>query len=335
MHSGCTIAVAFRRTLLALLLLTGALPLVACTTNAATGARHINYFSREEEIKIGEEAMPQLVSGYGGAVPDPELQQYVTSVGMSLVEHVEGDYGELPWEFTLLNSPVINAFALPGGKVFISRGLAERFDNEAQLAGVLGHEVGHVTAEHADRAMQRKLLLAGLAVGVGVAAGAATDEAWVGVAAGAAVSGAGVFALRYDRNQESESDKLGMRYMTAAGWDPRGMRQVMEVLKEASAGSSQPEWLSTHPLPSTRIDRIDKMLRSDKYQRVMQDGEHGFYEARFRQRYLERSLALPPAPEPQRTGGVGGYGDPAFAQAYGWCAVCAARAELARRADSN
>lgn len=288
-----------------------------CKINPATGRQQFDFLSQAEEIRIGSEAAPELTEGYGGPVPDLKVTNYVHGVGDTLARQVEDEYQDLPWEFTLLNSDVINAFALPGGKVFVSRALVERFDNEAQLAGVLGHEIGHVTAEHADRAMQRQFVLAGLAVGAGMAAG--SDES-ARVAVGALVTGAGVFALRYDRNQESQADHLGMRYMSRAGYDPRGMLQVMHVLQAASQSGKQPEWLSTHPLPSTRIDQIEDRLNRDHYQRAMNDGHHGFYQSRFRANCLDRLERLPPAPQVLR--------DVEFDLAHtdSWCAICAANA---------
>lgn len=286
----------------------------SCTTNEATGRSHLNFLSREQEIQLGEEAMPELVQGYGGAITDPAITGYMRDIGLTLAEQTEGDYRTLPWEFTLLDSEVINAFALPGGKVFVSRGLAEKFENEAQLAGVLGHEIGHVTAEHADQGMQRQIALAGLAVGIGIAAG--SDDA-MQMAAGAIVSGAGVFALTFSREQENEADKLGMRYMTAAGYNPEGMLQLMMVLKESSEGAgAPPEWLSTHPLPQTRIKLIQERLQKDKYAEASASGD-GFYAERFRAQFLEPIRRLPP---PRRGSARLDLSNPSS-----WCAVCASR----------
>jgi len=294
--------------------LAGALlaPLGACTTNKATGKSQLNFLSRSQEIQLGEEAMPELVQGYGGAVTDPALTGYVRDIGLTLVEQTEGDYRTLPWEFTLLDSDVINAFALPGGKVFVSRALAEKFENEAELAAVLGHEIGHVTAEHADQGMQRQIALAGLAVGIGIAAG--SDET-MQIAAGALVSGAGVFALTFSRDQENEADKLGMRYMTAAGYNPEGMLELMMVLKESSeGGGAPPEWLSTHPLPATRIKLIQERLKKEKYADAAESGD-GFYAERFRVQFLEPLKRLPP---PKKSASRMDLSNPSL-----WCAVCA------------
>ncbi|MEM8834577.1 MAG: M48 family metalloprotease, partial [Planctomycetota bacterium] len=228
---------------IALTVLLLALPLVggcATKTNAATGQRQFDSLSREQEIAMGEASMPELIQAYGGAVPSAGAQQYVTDIGRRMSALTEADYPSLPWEFTFLNSDVINAFALPGGKVFVTRGLVERMTNEAQLAGVIGHEIGHVTAEHIDDQLtkQRSIQIAGViaAIGVGIAAG--QDNAAVGAAAGGAIlTGAGLYSLTFGRDDELEADELGMRYMTRAGYHPRGMRQLMEILAEASSGA--------------------------------------------------------------------------------------------------
>ncbi|TVQ80299.1 MAG: hypothetical protein EA380_03425 [Phycisphaeraceae bacterium] len=259
-----------------------------CSTNPATGRSQLNLLSRAHEISIGSEAQPQLVAEYGGEVRDPQLRAYVTRVGMSMVEYTEGDFRDLPWEFTLLDSDVINAFALPGGKVFVSRGLVQKMTNEAQLAAVLGHEIGHVTARHANDRISRQLILTGVVVGATVAAGQSdSDLVRVGVPVLVGTTGTG-FSLSFDRNQELESDRLGMRYMTRAGYDPRGMLQLMEILRDASGERSQPEWLSTHPLPETRIRAIEQRLASGSYSRMIDAPTHSLYEERFRREFLSR-----------------------------------------------
>lgn len=258
-------------------------PLAGCTTNAATGRRQFDSMSRADEIALGSEAAPQLAAEYGGAVPNESLQAYVTRVGMSMVPHVEGDYASLPWEFTLLESDVINAFALPGGKVFITRGLAEKLDDEAELAGVLGHEIGHVTAEHADKRVSSQYLAAGAAVLAGLATqGEESEIVRVGVPV---LVGAGgqAFLLKFGRDEELEADKLGMRYMSKAGYDPAGQLDVMRVLAEASDGPRQLEFLSTHPYPETRISAIQKKLQGQ-----YKDTHGQRFESRYRSEFLSR-----------------------------------------------
>ncbi len=309
---------ALRPARFALVLLGLAAGLSACTTNKATGRSQFNSLSREDEIALGNEAGPQLTQEYGGAVTDPRINSYVSRVGMSLAKQTEADYSTLPWTFTLLNSPVINAFALPGGKVFLSRGLAEKFENEAQLAGVLGHEVGHVTAEHADRAVTRQVLLGVGAVTAGVLAG---DDTAMQVAAGVLVTSAGVFALTYSREQENESDKLGMRYMVAAGYHPKGMLQVMQVLAEASkGGGAPPEFLSTHPAPATRVGIIQKRLDTEYATLIKEKGDTLIVgEERFRKEFLEPISKIPMPVQKPAQGAID------LDQPWTWCAHCAAK----------
>lgn len=265
--------------------------LSGCVTNAATGKRQFNPLSRDSEIAIGEEALPQLTQEYGGAVTDPAINQYLTSIGMSLVNQTEGDYRSLPWKFTLLNSSVINAFALPGGKVFISRALAQEFSNEAEMAGVLGHEIGHVTAEHADRAIARA---AGLQFGASLAGAFVGDSGLAQLVAAVVIDGTGKFAMKYDRAQENESDELGMRYMAQAGYDPRGMLRVMQILAEASeASGAPPEWLSTHPAPESRIKTIQERLNTPQYREILAQPSLIVNEAKFRRDFLDRLRNVP------------------------------------------
>ncbi|MEQ8850519.1 MAG: M48 family metalloprotease [Phycisphaerales bacterium] len=236
----------------------------ACTTNAATGRSQLNLISRNQEIAMGAGAAPELTKEYGGEVADAGVRSYVRSIGEELAQHTEADYPSLPWEFTVLDSDVINAFALPGGKVFISRALAEKLTNEAQLASILGHEIGHVTAQHVDERMSRQY---GLAIGGSLlgALASGSESQWGAIGAQAAITGAGLYALSFDRNQESESDALGIRYMVRAGYNPIGSLQAMQVLADEAGGSGGgvQDWFTTHPHPGTRVGRIRDILERD------------------------------------------------------------------------
>lgn len=235
-----------------------------CATNPATGRYQFKTLSREEEIQLGQEAMPALVQEYGGTYPSPALSAYVTEVGMKLAAQVEDPQkASLPWEFTVLDSEVINAFALPGGKVFISVGLLREFTCEAQLAGVLGHEVGHVTADHAEQRMGQATTVQVLGQVVGAAASIFGGDPGIAQAAGLLVgSGGQGFLLKFSRDQESEADALGIRYMVRAGYDPQGLLDVMQILKAASEADRSIEMLSTHPYPETRLKRVAALLQS-------------------------------------------------------------------------
>ena len=260
-----------------------------CSTNPATGKMQLNFISENKEIALGVEAQPQFLQENGGEVPSPRTLGYVKRIGHRLAEVSERP--QLPWEFHVLDSAQINAFALPGGKVFISRGLMSRMTNEAQLAGVLGHEVGHVTAQHVSTRMSRAIGLQVGLVAVGAAASVSNDR-WLQVlgVGGSAVGGA--YLLKFGRDQESQSDELGVRYMTRLGYDPRAQIDVMQILKEASGGGHGSEFFATHPLPDTRIKRLQKHITEafpDVTGRQWRLGEEDF-----RQNVLEVFAKLPP-----------------------------------------
>ncbi len=285
-----------RRFLLTLLLtVTPLLMLGGCSTNPATGRSQLNVLSREEEIQLGAEAAPQFVEQNGGEVPSETIRRYVSEVGHKLAALSERP--ELPWEFFVLDSKQINAFALPGGKVFMSRGLLEKMDNEAQLAGVLGHEIGHVTAKHINDRMAQAIGwgIAGAAIGV---AGQVTDEDWLTVLGVGVGVGGGVYQLSFSRGQETESDELGVRYMTEAGYNPVAQIQVMEILLQASGGGGGSDFFSTHPNPRKRIDDLQKLIPS-KYPDYEDASKYRFYHDRFKEKVLDELEKLPPPPEPK------------------------------------
>ena len=253
-----------------------------CSTNPATGKSQLLLLSTEEEVALGTEAKPELVQEYGGESRSPELRAYVTEVGQKLVKQVEPEYTDLPWEFTVLESDVINAFALPGGKVFISRGLMDLLDSEAELAGVLGHEIGHVTGKHINERISQAMVIQGGAV---IASEATSGGSWGSVVPLLVGVGGQGYLLSFGRGQESQSDELGVKYMTKAGYNPAGMMGVLEVLLEASKGSSTPEFLSTHPHPETRIETVKKLL-AGPYAYTQNNPDFGLGELEYRSRAM-------------------------------------------------
>lgn len=271
-----------------ILLLCVAWLLPACSINPATGQRQFNVLSQQREIALGEEASPQFLAEYGGPIPSPAIREYVSNIGLRLASVSERP--NLPWEFHVVDSEVINAFALPGGKVFMSRGLLAKMNNEAQLAGVLGHEVGHVTAQHIGQQMSQAIAVQAVAVGLGIA-GAVSDEDWLKVLGVGANVGGGLYLLSFGRNQEIQSDELGVRYMTKLGYDPNGQVQVMKILKQASGGGGSIEFLSTHPLPDTRIEHLEKRIAAGT---DLSPGPYRFYEQRFKTNVLDELKKLDP-----------------------------------------
>lgn len=284
--------------------LVGALMLVpvGCSVNPATGERAFMIYSWEDEKRLGAEAAAGLTAQFGGEVEAEIPSDYVTEVGMKLVQGVEEGVPELDWEFTLLNTDVINAFALPGGKIFFTRGLAERLSDEAEMAGVLGHEIGHVTARHGNQRMSKQIgfnvLLAGAAVAVGTAESDSDVRKYGQVAVPGMAIGGNLVLLKYGRDDESEADMLGMRYMSRAGYDPSGQLRVMEVLQAASEGPRPIEWLATHPYPETRIERIESIL-AVQYPGAGDRSIYSVMSVEYQQRMLNPLSRLEPAPDAQ------------------------------------
>jgi len=264
---------------------------VGCSTNPATGRAQLNMLSEAEEVSIGEQAAPEFLAGNGGEIPDEQIRAYVSAMGHEMAAISERP--DLPWEFFVIDSAQINAFALPGGKVFMSRGLMQEMTNDAQLAGVLGHEIGHVTAQHIGQQMSQRMVVSGLLIGLGVAA-QTSDEDWVKILGVGAGAGGTLYLLSYGRDQESESDELGVRYMSAVGYNPVGQLQVMQILAKASEGADlPPEILSTHPLPETRIRRLEKHL-DERYPDHRQTGRYKLGVESFQTNVLDRLNKLPP-----------------------------------------
>lgn len=280
--------------MVAAVLLAGVVGMPGCSTNPATGRSQLNMLGEAEEIEIGKQAQPGFIKDYGGEIPSEPIRKYVNDLGHRLAAVSERP--SLPWTFTVLDSSVINAFALPGGKVFISRALIEKMDNEAQLAGVLGHEIGHVTAQHTGQQMSRAMVLQGAIAGLGVASGVAGSDytGYMQVLGVGAQAGGSVYLLKYGRDQETEADALGVRYMAKLGYNPVGQLQVMEILQKASGGGSQMEILSTHPLPATRIDRLNKLIKAT-YPGYDSPGTYRFGHDEFKAAVLDNLKKLPAA----------------------------------------
>ncbi len=222
--------------------------------NEVTGEKQYIALTPKQEIAMGLQAAPQMAQQHGGLHPDERAQALVDKVGNQLVQRSAAR--ETPWqfEFHLLRDPkTVNAFALPGGQCFITAALFNRLETEGQLAGVLGHEVGHVVARHSAQRIAKSNLTQGLIGAVVVASG---DQR----SAQAALMIGQMVNMKYGREDELESDVLGVRFMAKAGYDPRSLIGVMKILKEAGGGRSQPEFFSTHPDPENRVGRIKEAI---------------------------------------------------------------------------
>lgn len=221
------------------------LVLASCAVNPATGRRELMLVSEQQEIAMGREADPQISAAYG-LVDDPALQAYVSGLGLRLAAASERP--DLPWSFKVVDDPIVNAFALPGGFIYVTRGILSRFDSEAELAGVLGHEIGHVTARHSASQMSRQQLQQ---IGLGV--GMVVSERFRQYG-GIAAAGLQVMNLSYSRGDESQSDELGLRYISRLDYDADAMIGVFQMLAQAGGGGGGrlPEWQLTHPYPENR-----------------------------------------------------------------------------------
>jgi predicted Zn-dependent protease len=226
----------------------------ACATNPVTGKREISLVSEQQEIQMGQQGAQQVAQEVG-LIKDQALQNYLQSIGAAIA--TKSERPNLPWTFRAVDDPSPNAFALPGGYIFVTRGLLDLMNNEAELATVLGHEIGHVTARHSVQQMSQQQL-AQLALGVG-----AILSPTVAQLGEAASQGLGLLFLKYSRDDERQADDLGFRYALNQGYDVRYMDDVFRSLQrlgEASKESPLPSWLATHPGEAERIQTIDTKL---------------------------------------------------------------------------
>ncbi|ADC88969.1 peptidase M48 Ste24p [Thermocrinis albus DSM 14484] len=209
----------------------------------------------EEEIRIGKAYVPLAIEEMDGLYPDPQVQRYVSEVGMRLARHTERN---LPYSFYVVNSDQVNAFALPGGPIMITRGLLMRLEKESELAGVLGHELGHLNARHHARFME-KMVAMNLLLQIGSVF--LQDKAYGPLLVRFGEIGAQLMSLKFSRDQEREADRYGVIYAIRAGYDPNGLIGTFRILEKVG-GDERVEWLSTHPLPKTRIEETKDLIRS-------------------------------------------------------------------------
>ncbi len=231
--------------------------------NEVTGeTQRVALTEEADEIQLGLQAAPEMVGMHGGPSRNFQEQQRVQQMGERLLDGLEKDlqahqrhnrYRDA-FQFTLLTDPeTVNAFALPGGLVFITEGLYDKLETEGQLAGVLGHEIGHVLSRHGNQQMAKQGLLQGLAGAAGVLGG---DQQ----SARMAQMVGSVIGMKYGRDHELESDRWGVKLTTMAGYDPHAMIGLMKVLEAAGGGGAQPEFFSTHPNPGNRIEKIEQAI---------------------------------------------------------------------------
>lgn len=228
--------------------------LQACAVNPVSGDREFVLVSETQEIEMGAQGAASVNQSVG-LVDDPGLQSYVQGLGMDLAG--DSERPDLPWSFAVLEDPMPNAFAFPGGYIFVTRGMMGLMSNEAELASVLGHEIGHVTARHSVAMMTRAQVAQ---IGLGVGSIISPELAQF---SDAAASGLSLLFLSYSRDAERQADDLGFGYALDHGYDVREMVNVFASLQQAgnlAGASALPSWLASHPEPAERIDRIDARL---------------------------------------------------------------------------
>lgn len=233
-------------------ILLGAGWLAGCATNPATGEREVSLVSESQEIALGNQSA-EAARATIGIYPDSGLQRYLHGLGARLAAVTER--ASLPWNFEVVDDPEVNAFAAPGGKIFVTRGILSFIGSEAELVGVLGHEAGHVTARHTARQITRQQLF-----GIGVIAGSIFSST-VARNAGLISQGLGVLFLSYSRGDESQADELGFRYLRRLNYDPREMAETFATLERVSTlagGGRVPTWASTHPDPGDRKTKAEQ-----------------------------------------------------------------------------
>jgi predicted Zn-dependent protease len=242
------------------LTLSASLGLTACSRNPVTGRSELSLVSESQEIEMGRGAAQDVAKSIG-LYNDPETQSYVSRIGKRLA--AKSERPNLPWQFQVVDDAAVNAFALPGGFIFITRGLMTHINNEAELATILGHEIGHVTAKHSVRQISQAQLAT---LGLGLGSILSEDVARY---AGVASQGLGILFLKFGRDAENQSDELGFKYALSENYDVREMSSVFETLNrvgEQAGAGKLPEWLSTHPNPENRVRRtearVDTLNRS-------------------------------------------------------------------------
>src|SRR4051812_706473 len=216
---------------------------ISCARNPVTGKNELSLVSESQEIELGKESAAQVQQSIG-FYDDPGVQAYVSEIGLRMAKASERP--NLPWEFHVVNDASVNAFALPGGFIYVTRGLMTSINDEAELATVVGHEIGHVTNRHSVQMISKSQLAQ---IGLGIGSILSSDIAKYGQLASAGLQ---VLFLKYSRDAENQADQAGFRYALQQGYDVREMAKVMQTLdriSQTSGGGKLPEWLTTPPNP--------------------------------------------------------------------------------------
>jgi predicted Zn-dependent protease len=310
-----------RRNFLWLTTLSTAGVVTGCAVNPVTGKRQLMFVSEDQEIALDQENSPHQFSSDYGAVLDQSLNEYITQVGMGMASRSHRP--DMPYTFRGVNATYVNAYAFPGGSIAATRGILLDLKNEAELAALLGHEIGHVNARHTAERMTKGILIEAVLV-IGTAYLESEHKKWAPLAAGLGMIAGGALLAHYSRDDEREADDLGMEYMTRAEYNPQGMVGLMEVLQSLSKHkpSALEMMFATHPMSDERYQTAvnsaatkyqfgqDFPLYEERYMdytaglremqdaiKAMQDGEEEMMKERFPKAEQHFNRALKQVPE--------------------------------------
>jgi predicted Zn-dependent protease len=258
--SGSSSGISFRLIIGVVIALFGLITYWSSTSiNPTTGEKQHVAMTADQETAMGLQSAPEMAAQMGGeAAPNDPEQIEVSKIGQTIWKNSDASKSPYEYHYHLLNDmQTVNAFALPGGQVFITRALYDKLTDEAELAGVLGHETGHVVERHSAQQIEKSQLGQTLVMATGVAA---SDRRNGYATAAMAAMANQMINLHFSRADESQADQRGLQFMTEAGFDPRAMIDVMKILQSLAGGGNTPEFLQTHPDPGNRIEAIQQWL---------------------------------------------------------------------------
>jgi len=226
----------------------------ATITDPMTGKKTFTLITKEQEIQMGKAYLASAIEEGQGRYPDERVQKYINNLGWKIARHVPRKFD---YKFYVLNSGLVNAFAIPGGYIFVNRGLILVLDNESQLAGVIGHELAHINARHHARYMEKMLGASFLYKLLGsLVQGSKYGNALLQLGA----MGVNLISLKWSREQEQEADRYGVKFTYLAGYDPRGLLETFKIFERLGA-ANKPEWLLSHPLPQNRYTYVSNLIK--------------------------------------------------------------------------
>ncbi len=272
-----------RREFVGVTALTTAAVATGCATNPVTGQRQMMFISEEAEINVDKQHSPHQFSADYGPLQDPRLQSYIQDITHNMAQKTHRPH--MPYSGTVVNASYVNGYIFPGGTMAITRGLMAQMEDEATLAGLIGHELGHVNARHTAQRMTKGMVTMLVLAGVGVAV-AVKNEDYLPLVIGLGGIGAGALLAKYSRNDERQADELGMEYMVRSGYTPQGMVSLMDILRSMNKRkpSAIEMMFSSHPMSDERYKTAAGRAR-DSYASAAENPRH-------RERYMDMTASI-------------------------------------------